>query len=83
MRRSSMPGQSEEATEVLDAAYDDLADFAFRYGTGFTNHGPMAVEALVTLGRADAVPKWVEAYRDRLRPAAMASTPIDPNQVWR
>ncbi|MBI2169896.1 MAG: DUF4243 domain-containing protein [Actinobacteria bacterium] len=52
---------------VLDEALEILAGTGPEYPPfGFSNHGPMAAEALVALGRDDAVLPWVEGYRDRL-----------------
>jgi hypothetical protein len=54
---------------VLDEALAALAGFATEYGAGFSNHGPMAAEALVRLGRGDDVARFVDTYRRRLEPA--------------
>jgi hypothetical protein len=54
---------------ALDEALEALAGFAPVYGAGFSNHGPMAAEALVRLGRSDDVAAFVAAYRRRLEPA--------------
>jgi hypothetical protein len=63
----------EEALEMLD-------------GTGpewqrFSNHGPMAAEALVRLRREEAVIDWVRRYKTRLEPFPAAKARIDP-QHW-
>ncbi len=52
--------------DVMDEALDLLEDAGPEYGPGFSNHGPMAAEALLALGRGDAVIPWVKAYRERL-----------------
>jgi hypothetical protein len=54
---------------VLDEALAALAGFAPEYGTGFSNHGPMAAEALLRLGRGKDVAGFVASYRRRLEPA--------------
>jgi hypothetical protein len=69
-------------TEALDDALTVFAGTAPRYGSlGLANHGPMAAEALVHLGRDDAVAGWVERYRRRLDeappPAARSLTEAD------
>jgi Questin oxidase-like len=46
------------------------------FGGGLSNHGPMAAEALVRLGRADAVPHWLDGYLPRLDDAPRASDRI-------
>jgi hypothetical protein len=64
---------------VLDEALDRLGGYGPEFGGGLSNHGPMVVEALVRLGRMDAVGGWVDAYVGRLedpippsgRPAAL------------
>jgi len=65
--------------DVLDAAYERLARFDFEYGGGFSDHGPMAAEALVRLGRADAVAPWVERHLRHLEPLR---APIEPITDW-
>ncbi len=54
-------------TQALDDALTVFAGTAPRYGSlGLANHGPMAAEALVRLGRDDAIAGWVGRYRVRL-----------------
>jgi Questin oxidase-like len=54
-------------SDALDDALTIFAATAPEYGSlGFANHGPMASEALAKLGRAEAIPGWVERYRQRL-----------------
>ena len=55
--------------DVLDEALARLAAFGPEFGGGLSNHGPMVVEALVRLGRSDAVPGWVDRYVARLEDA--------------
>jgi hypothetical protein len=57
---------------ALDAALERLARTGPEYGGGLANHAPMAAEALVRLGRADAVARWVEGYARRLEPPPVA-----------
>lgn len=52
---------------ALDEALEALSDTGPEFGPGLSNHGPMASEALVQLGRDDAVLPWVERYRRRLQ----------------
>lgn len=51
----------DEVLEVIAFAGPDLTN-------GNSNHAPMAVEALCTLGRGDAALPWLERYRDGLMP---------------
>src|SRR5271163_222196 len=56
--------------DMLDDALSVFATTAPEYGKfGLSSHGPMVAEVLEQLGRAEAIPAWVGAYRDRLRPA--------------
>ena len=52
----------------IDEALTMLKDRGPEFGAGLSNHGPMAAEALCTLGRAEAVGDWVARYRRRLGP---------------
>ena len=52
--------------DVMDEALDLLGNAGPEYGPGFSNHAPMAAEALLALGRGDAAIDWVTAYRKRL-----------------
>ena len=58
-------------SEVLDDALEILQDtgpeFMEDEEGGLSNHGPMAAEALCTLGREDDVIGWVEGYAPRLQ----------------
>lgn len=66
---------NSRAEQVLDDAWRSLhaidPEFAQDGFDGLSNHGPMAVEALVAMGQADAVPGFLAEYRLRLRPLAL------------
>jgi hypothetical protein len=49
----------DEALKILSGTSPELRN-------GAPNHAPMVVEALAALGRGEAVPAWIEAYRPRL-----------------
>lgn len=53
---------------ALDDALSRLGAAGIEYGAGFSNHGPMAVEALAALGREDAIPAFADAYGAALEP---------------
>ena len=53
-------------TDELDQALDILWETGPEFGAGYSNHGPMATEALVALGRGDKVVPWVVGYRANL-----------------
>ena len=52
--------------DVLLDALDRLRGTGPEFDGFLANHGPMAAEALVRIGAADAVPGWVDGYRTRL-----------------
>jgi hypothetical protein len=75
-------GTEAPATGALDDALTVFAATAPEYGSlGFSNHGPMAAEALANLGREDDIPGWVERYRDRLGEAPPPGRPL-AEQEW-
>ena len=55
--------------DVLLDALDRLRGTEPEFDGFLANHGPMAAEALVRIGAAEVVPRWVDAYRTRLAPA--------------
>jgi hypothetical protein len=62
--------------DALDEALERLGGFGPEFGGGLSNHGPMVVEALVRLGRPDAVTGWVDSYVDCLEgPIAPSGRP--------
>jgi hypothetical protein len=76
----ALPGAARD-DGALDLALERLARTDPEYRGGLANHGPMAVEALVTMGRGDAVARWVEEYAGRLDPARPSRDPI-PASGW-
>ena len=73
--------------DVVDEALGLLADTgpeyeAFGGRISFANHGPMVIDALVALDRADAVVAWAERYRPRLAPRPTKRDTI-PLSDWR
>ena len=51
---------------IHDEALTALSGKRPELRNGAPNHAPMVVEALAALGRADAIPAWIEAYYPRL-----------------
>jgi hypothetical protein len=47
-------------SHIVDQALDILKDAGPEYGNGFSNHAPMAAEALLAVGREDAI---ISRYR--------------------
>ncbi|MGA4845765.1 questin oxidase family protein [Streptomyces sp. G5(2025)] len=67
----------------LDEALTYLRDCGPEWGPGVSNHGPMAAEALVRLGRSEAVGRFVSDYRKMLyRDAPVRAVAID-GANWR
>jgi hypothetical protein len=73
---SPAPAATGRAEDALEEALERFAPTGPEFSGGLANHGPMASEALFTLGRADAVEHWVDAYRKRLGPAPVSHDPI-------
>jgi hypothetical protein len=70
------------ANEVLDEGLTRLAATGPEFRGGLSNHGPMAAEAMVRLGRADAVEVWLDGYLRRLDDPPAPSDRIT-DQTWR
>lgn len=59
---------SANESDALDEGLSRLAATGPEYRVGLSNHGPMAAEALVRLGRADALAGWLDGYLRRPDP---------------
>jgi hypothetical protein len=59
---------------ALDETLEIMAPMGPDLNNGFSNHAPMAIEAMCAMGRSDAVMPWFERYRRWLapRPARVA-----------
>lgn len=55
--------------DVLDEAYERLHVTGPEFEGGDANHGPMAADALIRLGRPGEVGGWLDGYTRRLHPA--------------
>ena len=53
---------------ALDETLEIMALMGPNLSNGFSNHAPMAIEAMCAMGRADAVMPWFEGYRYSLAP---------------
>ncbi|MGB9178464.1 MAG: questin oxidase family protein, partial [Pyrinomonadaceae bacterium] len=58
---------SRAGNDAMDEALSMLAKTGPEYSGGLSNHGPMAAEALVNMGRPAAVVPWVEGYKRQLQ----------------
>jgi hypothetical protein len=67
---------------AIDDAFERLRHTGPELAGGAPNHGPMAAEALVALGCGDAVPRWVDRYRQQLGPMPETILPVTM-QTWR
>ena len=79
---STTPEQPGSRAALMDQALEMFRRTGPEYGGGLANHGPMAAEALITLGRSDAVIPWVERYRRNLQDPPEARHPIS-SEDWR
>jgi len=68
--------------EILDESLHRLAATGPEWDGGLSNHGPMAAEAMVLMGRADQVEHWVDGYLPRLEAAPRPSARITDDS-WR
>ena len=53
---------------ALDETLEIMAPMGPDLSNGFSNHAPMAIEAMCAMGRRDAVMPWFERYRHSLVP---------------
>lgn len=58
-----------ENCELLDEMYERLRGTGPEFEGWLANHGPMAADALIRLGRADDVERWVSGYLRKLENA--------------
>lgn len=66
---------------VLDGVLERFATRGPEFGGGLANHGPMAAEALVAMGRGEEVERWSEWYSEHLIDPPDARNPIAP-EAW-
>lgn len=57
---------SADSSDVLDEGLHRLATSGPEFSGGLSNHGPMAAEAMVRLGRPGEVGRWLDSYIPRL-----------------
>jgi hypothetical protein len=73
----SLTGPASPHADALDQALEMMAGLA-----PLSNHGPMAAEALVALGRADHVIAWVEGYKKRFTSSYPAPRQAITREGW-
>jgi hypothetical protein len=67
---------------ALDEALEIMAPMGPDLTNGFSNHAPMAIEAMCAMGRSDAVMPWFEGYRASLAPRRARVARLT-NDNWR
>jgi hypothetical protein len=67
---------------VLDESLNRLAATGPEFRGGLSNHGPMAAEALIRLGRSDDVEPWLDGYIRGLEEPPSATERIT-DETWR
>jgi hypothetical protein len=77
----TQPGETQPGEDVLDESLSRLAVTGPEFRGGLSNHGPMAAEAMVRLGRADDVEPWLDDYLTGLEEAPRATGRIT-DQTW-
>ena len=68
-------------TGILDEAYERFHTTGPEFDDGLSNHGPMAVEAMVRHGHDGEVHAWIDWYQDRLEDLPRGITPVT-NEDW-
>jgi hypothetical protein len=76
-----MMPDDDKHEDVLDEGLSRLAATGPEFGGGLSNHGPMAAEAMIRLGRADDVEPWLDGYIGRLEEAPSPTEAIT-EQTW-
>jgi hypothetical protein len=71
-----------EDESILDESLECFAGTGPEFQGGLSNHGPMAVEALMRLGRQDVALPWAAKYRERLEEVPAPVTAIGRTE-WR
>jgi len=67
---------------ALDETLEIMAPMGPDLSNGFSNHAPMAIEAMCAMGRRDAVMPWFERYRHSLVPRRSRVARLT-NDDWR
>jgi len=69
------PTSAAADRDRLDETYTRMHATGPEFQGWLSNHGPMAADALIRLGRGDVVEKWVDDYSTRLEAAPPAGGP--------
>lgn len=68
--------------DLLDEAYERFHSTSPEFRGWLSNHGPMAVDALLRLGAQNDVHDWIGGYAGRLEPTPSPRWPISERE-WR
>ena len=77
-----MSDHSEKHQDVLDESLSRLAATGPEFRGGLSNHGPMAAEAMIRLGRPDDIGPWLDSYLRQLEEPPRPTSRIT-DQTWR
>ncbi|MGH9835482.1 MAG: questin oxidase family protein [Blastocatellia bacterium] len=84
--RQAMPSDAASASNHSGATEADAMEQALERMAGLallSNHGPMAAEALIALGRSQQVAAWVEGYKRRFTASYPAAREAVTRANWR
>ena len=81
-RHEPGPDEAPPGRDVLDESLYRLAVTGPEFGGGLSNHGPMAAEAMIRLGRPDDVEPWLDSYLRQLQGAPRPREQIT-DRTWR
>ena len=68
--------------ETYQSALEAFGATSHSYAGGLSNHGPMAVEALVSMGQRQSIGRFVERYLPRLEPGVPIPPATMPWRAW-
>jgi hypothetical protein len=68
------------AASTLDETLIRLHEYGPEFDGWLSNHGPMAVEAMIRHGRADAVDRWTDQYVKRLDEGPGPARPLTADE---
>src|SRR5580693_3465685 len=71
-----------QCEDVLDESLSRLAATGPEFRGGLSNHGPMAAEAIIRLGRPDDVESWLDSYLRQLEKPPRPTVRIT-DRTWR
>src|SRR5262245_64069164 len=81
MKHNRAPNHKTGGNQIMNDTFDEALELLRGTGSEVAggvapNHGPMAAEALVVLGRDDIVVAWADRYRRKLNAMRPSRSPI-------